>query len=76
MSDLADQLRPGLGATGNTVVGWADAAANYQDVSEQAYKATDPLWRPHPANEGIADIYDDYNRMKTPTGQRLMGFAY
>jgi RHS repeat-associated protein len=76
ISDLIDYFRPGLGSSANTAIGWADAAATYQEVSARSYDAVEPLWRPQPGNEGISDIYDEYNRMKTPTGQRLMGYSY
>ncbi len=76
LSSWGDYRSPGLGSAGSYVIGVSLAAKQYQDVSEQAYRAVDPLWRPLPGNEGLADIYHEYNRMKTPTGQRLMGFAY
>lgn len=76
ISDLIDYFRPGLGSTANTAMGWAGGAVTYQEVSEKAYDAVEPLWCPQPGNEGISDIYDEYNRMKTPTGQRLMGYSY
>ncbi len=76
MSSWGDYRSPGLGSAGSYVIGGALAAKQYQDISGLAYEAADGMWRPRSGNEGLADIYHEYNRTKTPTGQRLMGFAY
>jgi RHS repeat-associated protein len=76
IGELLDLWRPGFGSVSCIAIGWADAAATYQEVSNKATGAADGFWRPRPGNQDLSDIYDEYNRTKTKMGQRIMGFAY
>ena len=75
VSERADQERR-LGADTSLVMQYATAANTYQEVSEKAVEVVRPIWEPRHGNEGLEDILDRYRRMRTKTGQRIMGYEY